>query len=83
MFRELEHRSCEESLRELGLFGLEKRRLRGILIQCTEEVSEGWVPEDGAAHFTVVLSNRVRSNSQKLKKRNFHLNMTKDIFTGG
>ena len=80
MIRGVEPLSCEDRLRELGLFSLEKRRLRGDLTEAFQYL-KGDYRKDGHNLFSKACCERTRANGFKLKEGRFRLNIRKNVFT--
>ena len=80
MIKGLENLPYEERLKELGLFSLEKRRLRRDLVTVFRYLKDSY-KEDGGSLFTRSHMEKTRGNRYKLHWERFHFDIRKTFFT--
>ncbi len=80
MITSLRNKSYEERLASLNLFSLEKRRLRGKLIECFK-ILKGFTNVNASKLFSVDDTSRTRSNGVKLRCKQVQLDSTRFSFT--
>jgi len=80
MIRGLEHLCYEDRSKELELFSLEKRRLRGDFVAAFRYL-QGAYRKEGKNFFRKACCGRIKRNGFKLREGRFRLDTKKKYFT--